>query len=263
VIAAQLYTVRDRLQKPEQVGGVLGRLREIGYTAVEVAGLGPRSVESFGEELRRAGLGACAAHESLEHLKADLPAVAGRCRAWGCRYVVVPSLPPRYHSAAGFRRFAHEAVEIARQLVTFDLRLAYHNHSYELERWDGKSGLEILFESAPEGALSAELDTFWLQVAGASPATWVRRLSGRVPLVHLKDMTVVSGRVVQAEVGDGNLDWAEILDACQQAGTEWLVVEQDETVRDPLDSLAVSYRNLSRLWHQIPHLYDDFAAPRA
>ena len=72
--------------------------------------------------------------------------MAGRCRAWGCRYVVVPSVPQQYHSAAGFRRFGQEAAEIGRQLSTHGL--AYHNHNFELERWDGKTGLEILFESA-------------------------------------------------------------------------------------------------------------------
>lgn len=133
--------------------------------------------------------------------------------------------------------------------ATLDLwaRLAYHNHNFELERWDGKTGREILFESAPNDTLQAELDTYWLQAAGASPATWLRKLKGRVPLVHLKDMTVVDGRAVQTEVGSGNLDWPEILSASREAGAEWLIVEQDESERDSLESLAISYRNLAQL----------------
>lgn len=247
MIAAQLYTVRDRLHDRHQLAEVLGRLREIGYEGVEVASLGPDAADHFGEELTRAGLKACAAHESLERLVADLSAVAGRCRAWGCTYVVIPSTPPPYHSVAGFRRFAKEAAEIARQLSTYGLGLAYHNHNFELERWDGKTGLEILFESAPNDTLQAELDTYWLQASGASPATWLRKLRGRVPLVHLKDMTVVDGRAVQTEVGSGNLDWPEILSASREAGAEWLIVEQDETERDSLESLAISFRNLAQL----------------
>jgi sugar phosphate isomerase/epimerase len=247
MIAAQLYTVRDRLQDRHELGEVLGRLREIGYEGVEVASLGPDVADHFGEELARAGLTACAAHESLEGLTDDLPAVAARCRAWGCRYVVVPSVPQPYHSAAGFRRFAGEAVEIARQLSTHGLGLAYHNHNFELQRWDGKTGLEILFELVPGDTLQAELDTYWLQASGASPATWLRKLKGRVPLVHLKDMTVVEGHAVQTEIGNGNLDWPEILNASREAGVEWLIVEQDETEHDSLESLAISYRNLAYL----------------
>jgi sugar phosphate isomerase/epimerase len=84
-----------------------------------------------------------------------------------------------------------------------------------------------------------------LQAAGANPATWLRKLKGRVPLMHLKDMTIVDGRAVQTEVGNGNLDWAEI-PPCE-AGTEWLIVEQDETERDSLESLAISFRNRAEL----------------
>ncbi len=252
MIAAQLYTVRDRLQDRAGLRGVLGRLREIGYPAVEVAGLEHRAAEHLGEDLRQAGLVACAAHESLELLFRDPAAVAARCRSWGCRYVVVPSLPRSYHSAEGFRRFAVEATEIAHQLRSHDLLLAYHNHSFELERWEGRAGLEILFESTSPAVLSAELDTYWLQGAGANPSAWIRKLAGRAPLIHMKDMAVVDGKVVQAEVGEGNLDWSEILSVCQEAGTEWLVVEQDECMRDPVDSLAVSFRNLARMLRRDP-----------
>jgi sugar phosphate isomerase/epimerase len=247
LIAAQLYTVRDQIKDPSRVGGVLGRLREIGYRAVEVAGLGPITSERFSQELARADLTACAAHTPLERLTGDLDAVVAECREWGCRYVVVPGLPNEYRSGAGLKRFAREADDLARDLQPFGLKLAYHNHSFELERWDGQTGLEALFGATPAQTLQAELDTYWLQYGGADSAEWILRLKNRVPLVHLKDMAVVGGKTVMAEVGEGNLDWTRILDACRRAGTEWLVVEQDECRRDPIESLAISFSNLTGL----------------
>ncbi len=247
MIAAQLYTVREQLKDPSRLGGVLGRLREIGYRAVEVAGLEPRTVQRFGEELSRSELVACAVHVSLDRLHRDLAALVAECKEWRCRYVVIPSLPEDYRSAAGIQRFAGEAAEIAGSLQPFGLKLVYHNHSFELERWDGQTGLEALFAATQAGMLQAELDTYWLQYGGASPAVWIRRLTGRVPLVHLKDMAVDRGTPLMAEVGEGNLDWPDILSACKEAGTEWLVVEQDECRRDPIDSLGMSFRNLAKL----------------
>jgi sugar phosphate isomerase/epimerase len=229
------------------VAGVLGRLREIGYDAVEVAGLGPITSERFAQELARADLTACAAHAPLERLTGDLATVAAECREWGCRYVVVPGLPNEYRSGEGLKRFAREASALAHDLQPFGLKLAYHNHSFELERWNGQTGLEALFGAAPAQTLHAELDTYWVQYGGANPVEWILRLKNRVPLVHLKDMAVVGGKTVMAEVGEGNLDWARILDACRAAGTEWLVVEQDECLRDPMESLAISFNNLARL----------------
>src|SRR5438874_2168534 len=113
MIAVQLYTIRTQLQDPSRLSGVLGRLREIGYRAVEVAGLGAKTVSRFGEELRRADLVACAAHVPLNRLMDDLDGAVDEGRDWGCEYVVVPSLPEAYRSGDGYQRFAAEAAQLA------------------------------------------------------------------------------------------------------------------------------------------------------
>jgi hypothetical protein len=43
------------------------------------------------------------------------------------------------------------------------------------------------------------------------------------------------------------LEWPEIIEACRQAGVEYAAVEQDICRRDPFESLAISYRNLTKL----------------
>jgi sugar phosphate isomerase/epimerase len=247
VIAAQLYTVRDKLKDPSKLVAVLRQVRGIGYRAVEVAGLGPKTIDRFAEALKNSGLVACAAHVSLERLKGDSKMVKWECKSWGCKYVVVPALPEEYRSAAGFKRFAIEARRLNSDLRSSGLELVYHNHAFELQRSGGHTGLDTLFAEATPYELQAELDTYWLQYGGANPAAWIRKLKGRVPIVHLKDMAVDRGNPIMAEIGEGNLDWPDILNACKEAGTEWLVVEQDECWRDPMDSLAISYRNLSKL----------------
>jgi len=251
MIAVQLYTIRTQLQDPSRLGGVLQRLREIGYRSVEVAGLGPNTVSRFGEELRRAGLVACAAHVALDRLAGDLHSVAAECSEWGCEYVVIPSLPEDYRSEQGYRRFAAEAADLASRLRPSGLRLVYHNHSHELERFGRQTGLEMLFRAASPDTLQAELDTYWLQYGGANPADWIRRFKHRVPLVHVKDMAIDRGRPVDVEVGEGNLNWVEILSACREAETRWLVVEQDEPRRDPMQSVAISYANLVKLLERV------------
>jgi sugar phosphate isomerase/epimerase len=247
MIALQLYTIRDLLQDPAALGGVLARVREIGYRAVEVAGLGPSARQTFGRELARSGLVAFASHASLDELRADPDGVGAECREWGCEFLVVPALPNAERTLDGYRRFAAESADLAATLRRHGLQLVYHNHAYELERFGGRTGLEVILDDAAPDALQVELDTYWLQFGGAHPAAWIRRYLGRVPLVHCKDMAVDRGKPFQTEVGEGNLDWTDILDACREAGTKWLIVEQDESRRNPMESVAVSYENLSRL----------------
>ncbi|HEX2680904.1 MAG TPA: sugar phosphate isomerase/epimerase, partial [Candidatus Dormibacteraeota bacterium] len=199
------------------------------------------------KELKRSGLIACAAHVSLDRVTGDLERVLAECRDWGCEYVVIPSLPNEYRSSDGYKRFATEATALAEPLRAKSLQLAYHNHAYELERYGEQTGLEILLS----GAIVAELDTYWLQFGGANPAEWIRRCASRAPLVHLKDMAIDHGRQVDAEVGEGNLNWLDILSACREAGTRWLVVEQDAPRRDSLESVAISYAYLTQLMRQV------------
>ena len=94
--------------------------------------------------------------------------------------------------------------------------------------------LEVIFE----------IDTYWIQHGGGDPASWIRKLKGRLPLVHLKDMGISKGKQVMTEVGEGNLNWQEILSACKDAGLIWYIVEQDICQRDPFESLGISLRNL-------------------
>jgi sugar phosphate isomerase/epimerase len=77
------------------------------------------------------------------------------------------------------------------------------------------------------------------------PAAWIEKCKGRIPAVHLKDMSIKLDRTqFMAEVGEGNLNWPAVLEACRSAGVKHLIVEQDICYRDPFDSLALSLKHL-------------------
>jgi len=50
-----------------------------------------------------------------------------------------------------------------------------------------------------------------------------------------------------AEVGKGVLDFEKILDAAEEAGTEWPIVEQDRCRRSSFDCIRTSFRNLKKM----------------
>jgi sugar phosphate isomerase/epimerase len=247
VIAAELYTLREHLGDVGAIAAGLERVREMGYEGVELAGLGPVAPARLAELLRAAGLVACSAHVRWERLRDETDAAVEDCRTWGCAHVAVPVMPAEYRDAAGYRRFAREANEVGARLRDEGIQLAYHNHTFELQRFGPENGLEILYGSSDPELLAGQLDTYWVQHGGASPAAWMRRLAGRLPTVHVKDMDVSDGEPVMAEIGEGNLDWDDLLSACREAGVRWLIVEQDVCRRDPFESLAISRRNLSGL----------------
>ncbi len=78
-----------------------------------------------------------------------------------------------------------------------------------------------------------------MQAGGADPVWWIDFLKGRVPCVHLKDMEY--GRKMAA-LGVGNINLDGVIAACERAGTEYLLVEQDDCYgQDPFECLRISY----------------------
>lgn len=247
VLAAQLYTVRDFTKTAEDLATTLRRVREIGYSAVQVSAIGPIPPAEVRAMLQHEGLTVCNTHVGYDRLWNDLPAVIEEHRLWDCQHVAIGSLPRPYREEGeeGYRRFAREATEVGRRLREAGLSFSYHNHAFEFAHFGDRTALDLIYDESDPAALQAEIDTYWVQYGGGDPAAWIGKVAGRMPVVHLKDMVIVDNTPTMAEVGEGNLNWPAILAACREAGVEWYAVEQDICRRDPFESLAISYANLT------------------
>jgi len=243
-LAATLYNVREFIQTREELTETLKKVRAIGYESIQVSALREIPWTEAAGMIQDADLTVCATHVPMARLDEAFDEIVADHRAMGCKHLVLPSVPGEQRSADGYVAFAKEASEMGRRLAEEGICLGYHNHSFELERYDGRTALDILYQESDPKFLQSEIDTYWIQHGGGDPAAWIRKLAGRAPVVHLKDMAVIEHKPTFAEVGEGNLDWPAILEACKEAGTEWYVVEQDTCQGDPFDSLATSYRNL-------------------
>ena len=253
-VAAQLYTVRDFTQTRAGFARSMAKIAEIGYGAVQVSAIGDIPDAEVKRIADDHGLTICNTHSSYELLLNDLDAVIEQHKLWDCQHVAIGSMPPDFRdSEDGYRRFAVIGSEIGEKLAQAGLSFSYHNHSFEFVKFAGRTGLDILFDESDARYFQAELDTYWVQHGGADPAAWIGRLAGRMPVIHLKDMVMLpdenAPRPLQemAEVGEGNMNFAAILQACRGAGVNWYAVEQDICQRDPFESLAISYRNLNAL----------------
>lgn len=246
-IAAQLYTLREQLKTEADIAATLKKVRELGYEAVQVSGLGPIDPKELKRICDGEGLAVCATHESPKALTENTAAVAEKLALWNCRQTAYPYLAEAARSEEGYKQLAKDLTAAGKKLAAAGITLSYHNHGFEFERYGERIGLEILYEESDPKFLKAEIDTYWVQYGGGDPAAWCRRMKGRMPLVHLKDMTVVENKPTFAEVGAGNLNWPAILDACREAGTRWYIVEQDLCRGDPLDSLRLSLENLKKM----------------
>jgi len=249
IIAAQLYTVREQMRTPDQIAEGLGKIRAIGYTAVQVSGIGPIAPAHLKELLDREQLTVCSTHVPWQRLQQDLDNLIAEHKLWGCENIGLGAMPGEYRQdREGWVRFAREASAIAGRIKDQGLQFIYHNHAFEFQKSGGVTCLDILMEETDPDTFHLELDTYWIQVGGGNPVKWIEKAAGRMKVVHFKDMgNAGTNEPIMAEVGEGNLEWPRIIDACRQAGVEYAAVEQDVCRRDPFESLAISYRNLKKL----------------
>lgn len=252
IVAAQLYTVREYAGTTEDLAASLKKVRDIGYTAVQVSGIGPipdAEVKQMTDDL---GLKIVITHIPHQRLWTDLDAVIEQHKLWNCKHVAIGSMPREYIvDEAGYQRFAAEASKVGEKLAAAGLTFSYHNHSFEFVRFGKRTGLEIIYAESDPRYLMAEIDTYWVQHGGGDPAEWIRRMKNRMPVVHFKDMVIqmepTGAKQTMAEIGEGNLNWPAIIAACQEANVEWYAVEQDVCQRDPFESLKISYQNLAAM----------------
>ena len=272
-IGVQLYTLREVL--PKKPSETLQALAAIGYKEVEVI---RRDLDQLAPSLKRAGLKAVSLH-------IESPLVTNKWEAWraaagqsnsspaaadytlsqaiadarkhGIEYLVVAYLFPQERGGLDFyRQFADQMNRAGEQCRKAGLKLCYHNHAFEFEQMEGTTPLDILMERFDKQLVALELDVFWVAVAGSDPAQLIKKYSGRVPLLHLKDKAKGTERQTQeakvprtafSEVGNGDLDFPAILRAAADAGTKHYFVEQDQTPGDPLRSLRQSFDYLHGL----------------
>lgn len=245
-IALQLYTVREHTAT--DMLGTLRQVAALGYHAVEFAGYGNATPQDIRTTLDECGMRAVSAHVALDPLQTDPARVFADLHTLGCAYVVVPAVSEAYRNdAAQVRKLADLLNTMGAQCRDEGLQLGYHNHAFEFSPLDGSSTTmwEILTTNTDPALVALELDLYWAQFANVDPVPLIRQHSGRLPLLHVKDMAADDGRA-DLPVGDGVLPWPQIFDAGAAAGTQWYIVEQDNP-RAALPDVERSLRNLQQM----------------
>jgi len=240
-IAVQMWTVRSLPTLEQQ----LQTVKDAGVNAVEIVNTHNLPVEEFKALLDQYSLKVTSMHlhTPMSELTDNLDTLVATNKALGNDKIVMPWLPPedRPTDAAGWIAIGEILGEAARKIEAAGLTLAWHNHDFEMVEFDGKTALDLLFETAGP-ALKAEFDVAWMAVAGRDPVEFLNKYSGRVFAIHAKDKAKEGHPEAEqglADVGAGVIDWDRLLSAAHAAGVQWYIIEHDYP-SDPATSIKAS-----------------------
>ncbi len=250
-IAIQFYTLRDQVPTPARFAEACAKVRAIGYRAAQISGIDMTAIPP--QEIRRIcaehDLVICGVHAAPADILHNPQSVLELLETLDAPLAAFP-----YPSGVDFSdetavsTLINKLEESGRFLAAHGRTLCYHNHQIEFRRSGGRTILDRIYAETNPAHLQAELDTHWVQYGGGCPAAWCARMTGRLPLLHLKDFRINERNEIEfAEVGAGNLDFPAILAEAERAGCHWFVVEQDTCPGDPFDSIRMSWDYLATL----------------
>lgn len=268
-LGIQLYSVREDMERDFE--GTLKKVKEMGFDGVEFAGLFNRDPADIKTMLDAIGLTGISAHVPLDVLLADPKKVVGDYQTVGCRYIAVPWLEEsRRPGHEGYEQTLADIHRVGEACKEQGITLLYHNHDFEFAKEGDDYALDLMYEAIPADLLQTELDTCWVNVAGEDPVMYIRKYAGRAPVVHLKDFVMPGRKPTQlyeligvatdepqeeSDVFDfrpngyGVQNFPAILEAAADAGTQWVIVEQDRPSmgKSPMECTQMSIDYLMTL----------------
>ena len=247
-IGAQLFTIRDFTQNTADFATSMKKIADIGYQYVQISGIsGDIPIKEVADICASNGLEIVVTHTNPIKIRDEIETVIEDHRIMGAKYVGIGAMPGEYErNIEGVKKFINDYTTAVNALEKADMMFMYHNHDFEFEKYGIKLMIEHLKDDFPR--IGFILDTYWVQAAGGDPAEWLTKFSGRIPVIHFKDMSWAKGSRRMAEVMEGNMNWSRIFDACPPAGVEYAMVEQDDCNGvDPFEALSTSFNNLRRV----------------
>jgi len=246
-IGAQLYTVRDFTQTAADFAETIKKVADMGYDCVQVSGIGPIPAQEVAAICKANGVEIAITHTPPDRIKNETAQVIEDHKIMGAKYIGIGAVPWGGRlQQQGYIDFVKDFSPAAKAIKDAGLTFMYHNHDFEFAKFDGKLAMDYLVENLPEAGFT--LDTYWVQVGGGDSAWWIKKLAGRVDVIHVKDLIIVDGNQRMCEVLEGNLNWQAIFAACKEAGVKYAMVEQDDCYgADPFQCLRTSLENLRRV----------------
>ena len=244
-LGAQLYTVRQYTQNEKDFAETMKKIASVGYKYVQVSGIGsgvtPVMIKQAADDNN---LKVILTHTSPERIKNETEKVIEEHNVFGCDGIGIGGMFGHERTADGYKKFADDFSKAIEKIKQSGKVFLYHNHDFEFQKYDGKTGMDIVLENTDKDGLKLTFDTYWAQFAKVDPAEFIEKYCGRIFATHLKDMTFIDNKAVMTEVCTGTMNFDRILKVSEDSGILWHFVEQDEVRIDAFESMKISFDNL-------------------
>ena len=234
-LGLQLYSLRDQFAK--DTPGTLDKVREMGFTDVELAGTYKLNPEEFKAELDKRGLKAVSAHFPYARFRDDLDGVIREAKTLGLHYAGTAWIE---HKDPFDEKQCRDAIDVFNKaggaLAEQGIQFFYHTHGYEFQPYENGTLFDLLVAGTNPQHVKFEMDVFWIVHAGQDPVALLTKYGDRFQLMHVKGMkestptgllTGHSDVTNDVPLGTGKIDYPPIFQAAAKDGVKWYFIEDE------------------------------------
>lgn len=249
----QLYTIHDDMTK--DAIGTLKAVRAMGYKDFEIFGFDSEKETFYGyksadfkailDDLKiTASSGHYGFSPFLTKSEDDLKRFVDQCikgaSSLDMKYITWPWIAPEQRTLDNFKLMAKKLNIIGEQVTGAGLGFAYHNHGFEFIDHNGQNGFDIILNETDPALVKLQMDMYWvMHSAKYTPKELISKQPGRYVMWHIKDMDKLTRDYT--ELGNGSINYAEILPDPIQSGLEFYYLEQGGNyAHNPMQSVADS-----------------------
>lgn len=203
------------------------------------------SLATTAAALSGAGIAMKTGHFGLGQIE-DTPDWALKvARTLGMERLYVPYIMPndRPTDAAGWRAFGARLEKAFAPIRAAGFGAGWHNHDFEFKALpDGSIPQAAILAGGP--SLEVELDVAWVVRGGGDPIAWIKQYAGRITAAHVKDIAAAGTNTDEdgwADLGQGTVDWKNIMAALRAVGCKHFVLEHD----NPSDHQRFATRSIA------------------
>ncbi|GLU55275.1 sugar phosphate isomerase/epimerase family protein [Dyadobacter frigoris] len=259
-VGLQLYSLKDVLEK--DLKGTLQQIANVGYKEIEsypgskghYYGMEPKEFSSM---LNGMGLKLVSSHfgsgkndgkaESWHQatMLTRFDELVDKAAETGQPYLTCSSLDKSLRTTPeDLKRTAELFNKVGEKCKKAGLQFAYHNHAFEFEKIGDSLMYDFMLENTDAKLVQWEMDIFWLVAGQHDPVAYFKKYPNRFPLCHVKDMDKLDKKK-NTEIGNGSIDYVNILKEGKKAGMKHFIVEQESFTRPSIESMEMNYKSLS------------------
>lgn len=249
----QLFSIHEDMSRDPI--GTLKAVKAMGYEDFETYGFDGEKVTYYGYKasafkkiLDDLQLTATSGHYGFSPFLTkpvdDLERFVDQCiqgaHALNKPYITWPWIAPEQRTIDNFKLMSKKLNIIGEQVKAAGLGFAYHNHGFEFEDHDGENGYDIILQETDPSLVKLQMDLYWVMHSSKlTPKELIKKQAGRYVMWHIKDMDKVTRDYT--ELGNGSIDYVEILPDPVESGLEFYYIEQGGNyAQSPMESAAES-----------------------